>query len=226
MDKILKLYPEAKTSSLLNKIHLLLTELGVESYLVGGFVRDALLERDTADIDIAVAGDALEIAPKLAAALGGKYVLLDEVNRVGRIIVGDEANRWEIDFSTFRDSIEQDLARRDFTIDAMAIDLSQLGKGHTDFQIIDPSNGLDDLHQGTIRTVSETAFLSDAARLLRAVRLAAELGFDIETQTESLIRRYSHLLTKVAGERVREELLRLLADQGSSATQGTLLGCF
>jgi len=207
----LKLYPEAKTSLLLNKIHLLLTKLGIESYLVGGFVRDALLGRDTADIDIAVAGDALEIAPKLAAVLGGKYVLLDEVNRIGRIIVGDEVNRREIDFSTFRDSIEQDLSRRDFTIDAMALDLSQLGKGHTDFQIIDPFNGLDDLHQGMIRTVYEAAFQSDPARLLRAIRLAAELGFGIETQTESLIRRYSNLLTKVAGERVREELLRLLA---------------
>lgn len=207
----MKLYPEAKTSLLLNKIHLLLTKLGIESYLVGGFVRDALLGRDTADIDIAVAGDALEIAPKLAAVLGGKYVLLDEVNRIGRIIVGDEVNRREIDFSTFRDSIEQDLSRRDFTIDAMALDLSQLGKGHTDFQIIDPFNGLDDLHQGMIRTVYEAAFQSDPARLLRAIRLAAELGFGIETQTESLIRRYSNLLTKVAGERVREELLRLLA---------------
>jgi len=207
----LKLYPEAKTSLLLNKIHFLLTKLGVESYLVGGFVRDALLGRDTADIDIAIAGDALEIAPKLAAVLGGKYVLLDEANRIGRIIVGDEVNRREIDFSTFRDSIEQDLSRRDFTIDAMAIDISQLGKGHTDFQIIDPFNGLDDLHQGMIRTVSEAAFQSDPARLLRAIRLAAELGFGIETQTESLIRRYSNLLTKVAGERVREELLRLLA---------------
>ena len=207
----MKLYPEAKTSLLLNKIHFLLTKLGVESYLVGGFVRDALLGRDTADIDIAIAGDALEIAPKLAAVLGGKYVLLDEVNRIARIIVGDEVNRREIDFSTFRDSIEQDLSRRDFTIDAMAIDISQLGKGHTDFQIIDPFNGLDDLHQGMIRTVSEAAFQSDPARLLRAIRLAAELGFGIETQTESLIRRYSNLLTKVAGERVREELLRLLA---------------
>ena len=207
----MKLYPEAKTSLLLNKIHFLLTKLGVESYLVGGFVRDALLGRDTADIDIAIAGDALEIAPKLAAVLGGKYVLLDEVNRIARIIVGDEVNRREIDFSTFRDSIEQDLSRRDFTIDAMAIDISQLGKGHTDFQIIDPFNGLDDLHQGMIRMVSEAAFQSDPARLLRAIRLAAELGFGIETQTESLIRRYSNLLTKVAGERVREELLRLLA---------------
>ena len=211
MDESLKLSPEPKTSLLLTKISLFLTEQGVKSYLVGGLVRDLLLGRDTADIDIAVAPDALEIAPKLATALGGKYVLLDKINRVGRVILVNEANRWELDFSTFRDTIEQDLAQRDFTIDAMAIDLAQLGKGYTELQLIDPFNGLDDIHQGMIRTVSETAFQSDAARLLRAVRLAAELGFSIDVQTESLIRRHSHLLSKVAGERVREELLRLLA---------------
>ena len=211
MDESLKLEPEPRTSLLLTKVSYFLTRQGVKSYLVGGLVRDVLLGRDTADIDIAVAGGALEIAPQVATALGGKYVLLDEINRVGRVVVVSEAGRWELDFSTFRGSIEQDLARRDFTIDAMAIDLSQLGKGYTDLQLIDPFNGLADLHQGVVRTVSKAAFQSDAVRLLRAVRLAAELGFSIDTQTESLIRRYCHLLTNVAGERVREELLRLLA---------------
>ena len=206
----MKLYPEPKTSLLLNKVSGFLTEQGVKSYLVGGFVRDVLLERDTADIDIAVASDGLQVAPQVATALGGKYVLLDEINRVGRVVVAGEAGRWELDFSTFGGTIEQDLARRDFTIDAMAIDLSQLAKGYTDLQLIDPFNGFDDLHQGVIRTVSKTAFPSDAVRLLRAVRLTAELGFSIEAQTESQVRRYCHLLTGVAGERVREELLRLL----------------
>jgi len=204
----LKLEPEPKTSLLLTKVSHFLTKQGVKSYLVGGLVRDVLLGRETADIDIAVASDALEIAPQVATAFGGKYVLLDEINRVGRVVVTSEADRWEFDFSTFEGNIEQDLARRDFTIDAMAVDLSQLSKG---FQLIDPFNGLSDLRQGVIRTVSETAFQSDAVRLLRAVRLAAELGFSIDTQTESLIRRYSHLLTNVAGERIREELLQLLA---------------
>jgi len=211
VDKSLKLEPEPKTSLLLTKVSHFLTKQGVKSYLVGGLVRDVLLERETADIDIAVAADALEIAPQVATAFGGKYVLLDEINRVGRVVVTSEADRWEFDFSTFEGNIEQDLARRDFTIDATAVDLSQLDKGYTDLQLIDPFNGLSDLRQGVIRTVSETAFQSDAIRLLRAVRLAAELGFSIDTQTESLIRRYSHLLTNVAGERIREELLQLLA---------------
>ena len=211
MDRILKLPFKPETSLLLTKLNSFLSEHGVSSYLVGGFVRDVLLGRTTADIDIAVARDALDITPKLATTLSGKYVLLDEKNKVGRIILVNEVNRWQLDFSTFRGSIEQDLAQRDFTIDAMAIDLNQFDKSHVDLRLIDPFNGSSDLYQGVIRTISETVFQSDAARLLRAVRLAAELGFSIEAQTESLIQRYCHLLAGVAGERVREELLRLLA---------------
>jgi len=201
---------DSRALSLLTEVSHFLTEQGIESYIVGGFVRDVLLERDTADIDIAVAGDALDIASKVAGNLGGKYVLLDKVNRVGRVVLRDERH-WEIDFSTFEGSIEQDLGRRDFTIDAMAVDLSQLGKENTEIQLIDPFGGWDDLHQGVIRAVAETAFTSDAVRLLRAVRLTAELGFSINEETEALIRCYANLISGVAGERVREELLRLLA---------------
>jgi len=201
---------------LLTKISNLLTEQGIESYLIGGFVRDVLLGRDTADIDIAVAADVLEIAPKIAVALGGRYVLLDEVNKVGRVVLAKEGTasnkeRREMDFSTLKGNLEQDLAQRDFTIDAMAVDLRQLDKTYTDIQLIDPFGGWDDIKQGVIRTVNETVFESDAARLLRAVRLAAELGFSIDKETEFLIQRYCHLIASVAGERVREELLRLLA---------------
>ena len=212
----MKLIIKPRASLLLTKVGNFLAEQDVQAYLVGGFVRDVLLGRDTADIDIAVASDALEIAPKVATALGGKYVLLDEANRMGRVVVVNKGTpstrgRCELDFSTFKGSIEQDLARRDFTIDAMSVDLSRLGKDYTDVQLIDPFNGWSDLHQGVIRAVAETAFESDAARLLRAVRLAAELGFSIDKGTEELIQRYSYLVATVAGERIREELLQLLA---------------
>ena len=201
---------------LLTKLSNFLAEQDIQSYVVGGFVRDVLLRRDTADIDIAVAADALEIAPKIATTLGGKYIPLDRINKIGRVIlVNKEApaskGQWNLDFSTVKDTIEQDLARRDFTIDAMAIDLSQLGKNCTDVPLIDPFNGWGNLHQGVIRAVAETAFESDAVRLLRAMRLAAELGFSIDKETEALIQRHSYLIANVAGERVREELLRLLA---------------
>ncbi|MFC1902836.1 CCA tRNA nucleotidyltransferase [Chloroflexota bacterium] len=193
-----------------------LTEHKIQSYLVGGFIRDVLLGRDTADIDIVVTEDALEIAPKAAAMLGGKYVLLDEVNGVGRVVLPGESispakRKWHLDFSTIKGDIETDLARRDFSIDAMAVDFIQLIKAKAEVQLIDPFSGRDDLQRGIVRAVSDTTFESDPARLLRAVRLAAELSFTIDSETEALIKRHHHLVAGVAGERIREELLRLLA---------------
>ncbi|MFC1897565.1 CCA tRNA nucleotidyltransferase [Chloroflexota bacterium] len=212
----LKLFIEPGALSLLTKLSNFLTEQDIQSYIVGGFVRDVLLGRDTADIDIAVEADALETASKVATTLGGKYIPLDKTNRVGRIILANKGelstkNQWKLDFSTVKDTIKQDLARRDFTIDAIAIDLNQLRVNFADFPLIDPFNGWDDLHQGMIRAVAKTAFESDAARLLRAIRLSTELGFSIDKETEALIHRQSYLIERVAGERVREELLRLLA---------------
>jgi len=212
----LKLVIEPRASSVLTRVSNFLAEQNIKSYLVGGFVRDMLLGRDTADIDIAVAADALEIASKITTVIGGKYVPLDKINRVGRIVLANEGTdstggRLELDFSTLKGNIEQDLAQRDFTIDAIAIDLKELARGYTDFQLIDPFNGWNDLRRKALRAVSETALKSDAIRLLRAVRLAAELGFSIDKETEALIQRDSYLVATVAGERIREELLRLLA---------------
>ncbi|HUU64982.1 MAG TPA: HD domain-containing protein [Dehalococcoidales bacterium] len=207
----MELFIQPNASSLLTRISHILTEQGIKSYLTGGLVRDMLLGRDTADIDIAVATDALEIAPKVATALGGKYVLLDEVNGVGRVVLSNGDAKWELDFSTIEGGVEQDLARRDFTIDAMAIELENFIHQPQSPDLIDPFQGFTDLRQGVIRAVTETAFSSDPVRLLRAVRLAAELGFNIDGETEALIRRDSQLIAGVPGERVREELLRLLA---------------
>jgi poly(A) polymerase len=185
----------------------------VKAYLVGGFIRDTLLEMATADIDIALNANALEIAPKIADALGGKFVLLDKQNHVGRVIVADKkapsGGRWQLDFTTFDDSIEKDLSRRDFTIDAIALDLERVGE--KDFALIDPFDGLSDLKDKIIRAVSQTVFEDDAVRLLRAVRLAAELGFSLNEKTEALVKSQCHLIADVAGERLREELVRLLA---------------
>jgi len=209
----LKLAIDTGTSSLLATVNNLLAEQGIKSYLVGGFVRDLLLKRDTADIDIALAADVLEVAPRLADALGGRFIRLDEANKVGRVVVKDKkapsGGRWQLDFAAFEGSIERDLGRRDFTIDAMAVDLDELAKG--DVSLIDPFNGRADLKDRIIRAVSDTAFSSDAARLLRAARLAAELDFTIDSRTEALIKQSCQLITAVAGERLREEMLRLLA---------------
>jgi poly(A) polymerase len=211
---------KSRVRSLLTEVERILSKQGTEAYIVGGWVRDVLLGRHTADIDIALAGDALAIAPKVASALGGKSVLLDEANRVARVVLLDQAEpspklQWHLDLSSFAGTIEPDLTRRDFAIDAMAVNLRQLVRGLPTVQVIDPFHGRDDLRQRVIRAVSETVFTTDPARLLRAVRLAAELGFTVDRDTEALIQRDAHLIARVAGERVREELLRLLSVPGS-----------
>jgi len=226
----------------LAKISHLLDIQKKQGYIVGGFIRDCLLGRDTNDIDIAVNGAAVTIALEVAGEIGGKFVLLDDVNDVARVVVIEDKQttgisqnqeshgaEWHFDFSPFSGDIETDLARRDFTINAMALELSQfvaastatkmssrklaslLTEKQSSLKLIDPFSGKEDLRDKIVRGVSEQIFEADAARLLRAVRLAAELDFTIEPDTESLIRRYSQAITEVPGERIREELLRLLA---------------
>jgi poly(A) polymerase len=194
----------------------------IQAYVVGGWVRDRLLGRDTDDIDIALKGDGLDTAEKLALSLGGKYVPLDEVNRIGRIVLPDAGpsakGQQTIDIASYQDNIEKDLARRDFTINALAIELSGLVEDKAD-RIIDPFKGKSDLESKIIRAVAGTAFAEDPVRLLRAVRLAVLLDFTIEPETESMIMWDAALISRVAGERVREEVLLIL----SSSKAGSCL---
>ncbi|MBM3167459.1 MAG: CCA tRNA nucleotidyltransferase, partial [Chloroflexi bacterium] len=183
-------------------------------YVVGGLVRDWLLSRDTADIDIAVNADAPGVAREIANVIGGKYVLLDEANGVARVVATEDERVLYLDFSSFSGNIGNDLGRRDFTIDAMAVELARLVSGQT--EVIDPFHGQVDLKSKLIRAVNERVFAEDAVRLLRAVRLAAELGFAIESNTEKLIKGCVQLVNHVPGEKVREELLRLFALPGAA----------
>ena len=237
--------PSTRSSGLtaiLAKISQSLTTQKKQGYIVGGFIRDRLLKRQTNDVDIAVSGDAISIARKIAKEIEGKFILLDDANGVARVIVvesekpaktaGDRKSHgkeWHFDFSSFAGDIKSDLARRDFTINAMAVELSQFvaasmttktssgksAKGRTEkrpvLKLIAPSSGRDDLRDKIVRRVSEQIFEADPARLLRAVRLAAELDFTIDPETESLIHHHSETVTEVPGERIREELVRLLA---------------
>ncbi len=203
-----------REASLLKKVRGLLPTDDVDAYLVGGYVRDGLLGRRTRDIDIAVGTSGTEFAQRVAAALGGHYVLLDEAEGIARVVLveesADKTTQWHLDFSTIRGTIEADLSRRDFTIDAMAIDLRDIGK-RSPPRLVDPFHGKKDLEGGLIRAVSNSIFEDDPARLIRGVRLAAEYGFTIDSGTETMISSQSHLINRVAGERVREELCRILS---------------
>jgi poly(A) polymerase len=208
-------FPEPHIFCLLRRLNSFLRSAGVRPYLVGGLVRDLILKRKTADIDIAVQGDALVVAEDVAKLMGGTYVLLHEENRIGRVVLPDKTgvsgrSQWVVDFTTIEDTIYDDLARRDFTIDATAYDLAELIHDPEQALLIDPFGGLNDLHDRLVRAVSTSVFTDDPLRLLRAFRLSADLNFTIDDETEFLIKSDSYLIATVAGERIRGELLRLM----------------
>ena len=203
-----RLRAKKETFDILLRLRDLLSQRSIEAYLTGGFVRDALLGEEGYDIDIVVAANAMKLAPEVAGALEGKYVSLDEANEIARVVLRRE-RPLHIDFSTMRGSIEEDLSQRDFTMDAIAVDLNDIEKPSPPF--IDPFGGEQDLRRGVVRAISEEAFVRDPARLLRGLRLAAEFGFSLDDETKKQIEGHHRLITTVAAERVRDELCRLLA---------------
>jgi len=212
----MKLKIGSEILSQLQKVSDYLSKQQIVAYLVGGFIRDTLIGRPTADIDIAIRGDALKTAQSMAYELNGKYVLLDETNLIARVVMfssADSSNKspWYVDLTTISEGIYQDLARRDFTINAMAVELPKLAADVESVELIDPFRGAENLNSEIIKAVNSSVFEADPARLLRAVRISSELGFTIDTDTENLIRQYSRLITSVAGERIRDEFLKILA---------------
>lgn len=215
----------------LRRLRAILADSGADAYVVGGFLRDLILGIPATDIDLAVRGDAIAIARDAAKALGGTFVLLHEEHATARIVLphgeSDNAPRWTLDLTSYSGSIEGDLAGRDFTINAMAASLHDVlawgdadatpGTGAGELRLLDPCGGLEDLLARRICSVSDSAFRGDAARLLRAVRLGATLGFAIDEHTRRQIRRDSHLLSGVSAERLRDEFLKTLAAPDATA---------
>jgi tRNA nucleotidyltransferase/poly(A) polymerase len=168
-------------------------------------VRDLLLARNVYDWDFAVDGKARSLARKVANALQGAYYTLDAERDAGRVVLEDPTTRrpTSLDFAHLRaDTIEEDLYLRDFTINAMALTLNG--------DLIDPTNGRQDLRARQIRQTSAASFKNDPARLLRAVRQAGQLAFDIEATTCNAIRRQASRITETSPERIRDELLKIL----------------
>ena len=191
---------------------------GVSAYLVGGVVRDALLGRETSDIDLAVTGDALRVGQSIADLLGGHLVPLDEARRIARVVLPGDRGGTAIDISSAGDGIHTDLSRRDFTLDAMAVSLDGPWARDEPPVLVDPYNGAADADAGVIRAVSPTVFEDDPGRLLRGPRLAAQLRFDLSEATARAIRESAHLVTIASPERTRDELLKLLAEPGATAS--------
>ena len=153
-------------------------------YLVGGAVRDALLQRPIHDYDFATPGNGLEIGRRVANQIDAAYFPLDAERLTSRVIYTDvQGKRHIMDFAKFRgQSLEADLQDRDFTLNAMAVDI------RAPQQLLDPLAGAADLHQRVLRACSPNAFLDDPVRILRAIRVAAAYDLRILPETRQQMR--------------------------------------
>jgi poly(A) polymerase len=183
---------------------------GADAWLVGGAVRDKLLGRPTDDLDVAVAGDPETLARALRKELGGAAFPLGEGFGGWRVVKRDKSAHVDL-LPLVGGSLEADLAARDLTVNAMA---EPLGGG----ALIDPHGGAADLDAGRLRAVGPDSFTSDPLRVLRAVRLAAELDMRIEPATHDAARAAAGGLERVAAERVFGELKRIVC-AGSDAVR-------
>ena len=190
-------------------------------YLVGGTVRDILLGEPNFDVDVVVEGDAIAVARALAAALGGRVrahpqfgtavVLYGDDDRLDVVTARSETYEAPAALPTVEaGSIEEDLHRRDFTINAMAVALTGEDVG----ALVDPFDGRRDLEAGRIRVLHARSFIDDPTRILRAIRYEDRYGFRMDAETEALARSCieSGHVGDLSGARLREELVALLEE--------------
>ena len=195
-------------------------KLGLECYVVGGYVRDLFLERPSNDIDVVVVGSGIQVASELKAILG-KKAHLSVFRNFGTAQV--KYKNIEVEFvgarkeSYSHDSrkpivedgtLEDDQNRRDFTINAMAVCLNKARFG----ELVDPFGGIDDLWDGIIRTPldPDVTFSDDPLRMMRCVRFATQLNFFIEDETFEALERNAERIKIISGERIEEELNKIM----------------
>ena len=235
-------YTDAELAEILDKdiFHMIsdvADDLGVECYVVGGYVRDIFLDRPSDDIDCVVVGSGITVAQELKRRLGKKAYLsvfknfgtaqvkvAPSKSPRGETSTNCDATKWlEIEFVGARKesyqrnsrkpivedgTLEDDQNRRDFTINAMAICLNKARFG----ELVDPFGGLDDLWDGIIRTPldPDITFSDDPLRMLRCIRFATRLNFKIEDETFEALQRNAERIKIISGERIQEELNKIL----------------
>jgi tRNA nucleotidyltransferase/poly(A) polymerase len=193
-----------------------------EIYLVGGAVRDMLLNRLSPDLDFAVPSNGISLARRVADKLKADFMVLDDERDTARVIVTDDGTRTFLDFASYRgESLEADLRARDFTINAIALDVHQQ-------TLFDPLNGGSDLRAKVIRACTPASLSDDPIRILRGVRQAAAFDFKIELETRRSMKQAANLLPGISPERQRDELFKILEGQKPDASMRALemLGVF
>jgi len=183
------------------------------SYLVGGFVRDIILRRlnEKIDVDIVVPKNSIEIGKRIADKFKGKFIILDEVREVVRIIF----KHVTIDIAPqISPSINIDLLSRDFSINAIAFSLDKK-------LLIDPSNGIKDIQLSFLRTNTKQNLINDPLRILRCFRFVSELNFNIDEKLIDFIKKCRHQLKLVSSERIHYEVQRII--RGKYAAKSIIL---
>ena len=186
-------------------------------YLVGGSVRDLLLgSRNIKDIDLLMASGSEDVARRFAGVIGASFFFLDEERKITRVVKQADHEVIQFDFTNFEGpDLKADLGRRDFTINAMALDLREYIHSRSLDGIVDLFRGREDVQNRLIRVTKPAVLDEDPLRLLRAVRFAATLGCTIEDDSAQQIRKRSLLIAKPSSERVRDELFLILSERNA-----------
>lgn len=202
---------------LLADLHSVLVAQNKPLYLVGGAVRDAVLGRPSNDLDFATPANAIKLSFKIGDALGVPAYPLDRERDVGRVVLSNgnmidiahcrvENQTAKIRTNDPTDQLRADLRDRDFTINALALPVSDLRRD----AIIDPTGGLADLTAGIVRATHDRVFQDDPIRTLRAIRMAIQFDFAIAPETAAQLEADKQTLTRVSAERIRDEWLKSL----------------
>jgi tRNA nucleotidyltransferase/poly(A) polymerase len=177
------------------------------AYLVGGAIRDMLLGLPVHDLDFALVGETIHVARQVARRLKAHYYVLDDVRHTGRVVTQrEDGSSLSLDFvQLVENDIGQDLLHRDYTINAIAIDLADLTG------MIDPVHGQEDLERRVLRVCSPLSLSDDPVRALRGIRLAVQFGLKMSPGTVELVRQAFPILNKTSPERQRDELFKILS---------------
>jgi len=207
MDKkLLELKKRIKEDELLRSVNLFFSLTNTNVYLVGGYIRDLLLGKESSDIDIIVDAPTSTVKA-LAHFLNATVFYLRKREIYARVMIMREGRRIDVSFIN-EENFKEELERRDFTINSMAINITKLFKDEDDF-FIDYFNGLKDIDDKVIRQTNPNVFEEDPIRVLRAFRFKNLLGFEIEKETMKNLKTHKSELDKVSPERMRDEFFRI-----------------
>jgi poly(A) polymerase len=176
-----------------------------EIFLVGGAIRNMYLQKEVQDLDFVVKKDAIRIAKNVADRFNGNFYILDKKRGAARALISIRGKKLKIDFTLFNGrSIDDDLKKRDFTINAMAIKIPLSSK------VIDPLNGKSDIKDSVLRSCSSNSYLDDPARAIRAIRFMNEFNLFLDQSEIELIKNASRNLDEISDERKRDEIINIL----------------